>query len=199
MSIQMGKKIALLTGLLISGCIAAVVLWMLVYLPARVVEPIVFTPVEISEGSITRVQEKMERFVNMGQTSVELDQEELSILLKSNLEEQLNIDISEIFVGLSPEGITAIIETRVTDIPSSGYLGWLLQKRDVEYTTTLISAEVWSANGNLAYRIHEFRIGKFKVPPFLLMKITGGGSRSFEKVSITKLEIRDDHLYVERD
>ena len=57
----MGKNALVLMGLLILGGILAIVVWLLVFLPFRVMQPIEFSPLSISENASERLEQRPAR------------------------------------------------------------------------------------------------------------------------------------------
>ena len=194
----MGKKAAVLIGLLIAGFTGAVLIWALVYLPFKVVQPISFTPLHLTEGTAQELEKKIDSFTSGSSGTIDLNREELGLLLKTGLVEELGVDVTALSVDLEEGRIMAIVQVRVTDIPSTGYLTWLLTRRDVEYTTTLVSARVWAEHGRVAYELLDFRVGSFRIPQFLVRRVVGNGGRELGGLYIEKIGFYDSFLRVTR-
>ena len=194
----MGKNVVVLIGLLILGSITAILVWLLVFLPFRVMQPVEFLPLDIPDGAAGELEQKLDRFIAGANGTIELSREDLGLLIIRGVEGELGMDVTALAVELGKSNITAIINVEIGDIPSSGYLTWILTRRDVEYTTTLISAEVWAENGNVAYDLLDFRIGKFKIPNVITHRLIGGQTRSIEGVYIQEMELNDDYIRVTR-
>ena len=194
----MGKNAVVLIGLLILGGILAIVVWLLVFLPFRVVQPIDFTPLSMSEDSSETLQQRIEEFTNGPSDSIDMSREDLGLLIKWGVEDQLGMDITALTVEFGDDYITTIINVEIGNIPSSGYLTWILTRRSVEYTTTLISAEVWPEGGAVAYDLLDFRIGKFKIPNMIVQRLVGEETRAIEGVYIQELEFHDDYIRITR-
>jgi len=195
----MGKKVIVLIGLLIAGFTGAVLLWALVYLPFKVVQPIEFIPMHLTEETAMELEEKIDAFTSGDSGTIDLDRAELGFLLKTGLVEELGIDVTSLSVDLEEGRITVIVQVRVTDIPSTGYLTWILTRRDVEYTTTLVSALVWAEQGKVAYELLDFRVGSFRIPQFLVRRILGNGRRSVGGLYIGEVGFHDGVLQVTRN
>lgn len=194
----MGKNALVLMGLLILGGILAIVVWLLVFLPFRVMQPIEFSPLTISENASERLEQRLDKFVNGTDSSIDLSREDLGLLITWGVENELGMDVAALAVEFGDRYITTIINVEIGDIPSSGYLTWILTRRNVEYTTTLISAEVWPDEGAAAYDLLDFRIGKFKIPNVIIHRLMGDGRRSIEGVYIQELELHDDYIRITR-
>jgi hypothetical protein len=194
----MGKKVVVLIGLLILGGITAIVVWLLVFLPFRVMQPVEFIPLAMPDGAAEELEQKLDRFVSGADGTIELSREDLGLLIMRGVEGELGLDVAALAVELGKSNITTIINVEIGDIPSSGYLTWILTRRDVEYTTTLISADVWTENGNVAYDLLDFRIGKFKIPNVITRRLLGEQIRSIEGVYIQEMELHDDYIRVTR-
>jgi len=194
----MFKKFLVIAGLLIVGFGASILIWFLVLLPVKIVQPMEFTPIEIHEDDYASARKKLRLFSD-ATTAIDLNREEISALLKISIEEELKIDITDIFVDFDTDKITTIMRIRISDIPSVGYLTYILHRKDTEYTTTLISAQVRPRNGNLCYHIDDFIIGKFKIPEFIIQKIIKEEVRSFNGLSITALEFHKEYIHIERN
>jgi hypothetical protein len=190
----MGKNIAVIVGLLFVGLIGAVVAWLVVYLPFRVMQPLEFTPAQPTEETALRLQEKAQGFAEGTKTEIDLDGNDLSLLLQNGMQEHLGIDISALTVIIGENTVTAIVEVQVSDIPSSGYLTWLLTRRNAERTTTLIGARVWADRGMIAYELLDFRIGRFKIPMFIIRRLIREERRSLEGLYIREIEFHEGHL-----
>ena len=194
----MGKNAVVLIGLLILGGILAVVVWLLVFLPFRVVQPIDFTPLSLSEDASETLQQRIEEFTNGPSGSIDMSREDLGLLIKWGVEEQLGMDITALTVEFGDDYITTIISVEIGNIPSSGYLTWILTRRNVEYTTTLISAKIWPEGGAVAYDLLDFRIGKFKIPNMIVQRLVGEDTRAIEGVYIQEMEFHDDYIRITR-
>ncbi len=195
----MCKKIAALIGLLIVGFVGAAIVWALVILPGRIVQPLEFTPLVIDAGTEVILKQKIEEFQSNRRTSINLSREELGLLLKSGLEEQMGIDITDISVEFNNNIVTVLVKVRISDIPSTGYLSWILSRSHVEYTTTLVSALLWPEDGKVSYTVLDFRIGNFKIPPLIVRKLIGEGARSIEGIYIRSIEYHEDFISVARE
>jgi hypothetical protein len=194
----MGKKIAVLIGLLLLGFVGAVVVWTLVYLPFRVVQAVDFVPLQVTEETVRGLDEKIGKLRGGGAESVVLSREEIALLLRRGLEQSIGIDVTALALDLDPEMVTVIVQVRVSDIPSSGYLTWLLTRRSVEYTTTSVSARVYADRGAIAYELLDFRIGSFRIPHLFLRRILGNGRRSIEGLPVQRIEPNDQGVLVVR-
>jgi hypothetical protein len=194
----MGKNAVVLIGLLILGGILAVVVWFLVFLPFRIVQPIDFTPLYMSEDSSETLQQRIEEFTNGPSDSIDLSREDLGLLIKWGVEEQLGMDITALTVEFGDDYITTIINVEIGNIPSGGYLTWILTRQSVEYTTTFISAKVWPEVGAVAYDLLDFRIGKFKIPNMIVQRLVGEETRAIEGVYIQEMELHDDYIRITR-
>jgi len=192
----MGKNVVVLIGLLILGGIMAIVLWLLVFLPFRVMQPVEFIPLDIPDGAAEELEQKLNRFIAGADATIELSRVDLGVLIIHGVEGELGLDVAALAVELGKSNMTTIINVEIGDIPSSGYLTWILTRRDVEHTTTLISAEVWDENGNVAYDLLDFRIGKFKIPNVITRRLMGEQTRSIEGVYIQEMEFRDNYIRV---
>jgi len=194
----MGKNALVLMGLLILGGILAIVVWLLVFLPFKVMQPFDFTPLSISEEAFAGLEQRLNGFLNGTSSSIALSREDLGLLIIEGVEDELGMDVVALAVEFGDSYITTIINVEIGDIPSSGYLTWILTRRDVEYTTTLISAEVWSDEGTVAYNLLDFRIGKFKIPNVITRRLMGDRTRSIEGVYIQEIELYDDYIRITR-
>ena len=194
----MGKNVVVLIGLLILGSITAILVWLLVFLPFRVMQPVEFIPLDFPNGAAEELEQKLDRFVSGADSFLELSREDLGLLIIRGVEGELGLDVAALAVELGKSTITTIVKVEIGDIPSSGYLTWILTRRDVEYTTTLISAEVWVENGNVAYDLLDFRIGKFKIPTVIMRRLLGDKTRSIEGVYIQDMALHDDYIRVTR-
>jgi hypothetical protein len=192
----MGKNITVLIGLLIVGFLAAVLVWFLVYLPFRILQPVDFMSDTLTEALIEDLKDRTDAFL-MGESGILImSGEELSLLLKRNLQDALDIDITAISVDIEEEVIAATVRVRISDIPSSGYLTWIMTRREVEYTTTSVAARVWADEGMIAYDVLDFRIGSFRIPHFLVRRIMGDAKRSFEDLYIEEIVYGDGLIRV---
>jgi hypothetical protein len=192
----MGKKIAVLIGLLLLGFFGAVLVWTLVYLPFRVVQAVDFFPLHLTEETARGLEKKIGALHDDRVESVELSREEIALLLKRELERDLGIDVTALSVDLDRETITVIVQVRISEIPSTGYLTWLLTRRSVEYTTTSVSAHVSADGGKISYELLDFRIGSFRIPRLVQRRILGKGMRSIEGTPVQRIEIGDDAVLV---
>jgi hypothetical protein len=194
----MGKNAAVLVGLLILGGVLAVVIWLLVFLPFKVVQPIDFMPLTISEGTAETLPGRVDDFLHGPSTSIDMTREDIGLLIRRGIEEQLGMEITALSVDFSEDHITTIIKVRISDIPSGGYLTWMLTRRSAEYTTTLIAARVWSEGGAVAYDLLDFRIGKFRIPGILVRRLISEEPRSIEGVYIQDIQFSDDYIRITR-
>ncbi len=189
------KKAILIIGLLLVGFMSALIIWFLVFLPARILQPMDFAPLELQNSDFKSAEEKLSSLSTAG-TAVTLTTYETAAILKTAIENELGVPVTGLFLNLRKNGITAVFMTQISDIPSSGYLTLLLRKRDAEYTSTLISADVKASGGGLVYRITDFRIGNFKVPRFILKRLVQHGPKRFDTVYITDIEIDDEAVRI---
>jgi hypothetical protein len=194
----MGKKIAALIGLLLLGFFGAVLIWILVYLPFRVVQAVDFVPLRLTEETARVLDEKIDALRADRAERVRLSREEIALLLKRGLERDLGIEVTALAVDLGRETVTVIVQVRISDIPSPGYLTWLLTRRSVEYTTTYVSARVRAEQGKIAYELLDFRIGSFSIPRLIRRRILGRGMRPVEGIPLQRVEIGDDAVLVVR-
>lgn len=192
----MGKNALVLMGLLILGGILAIVVWLLVFLPFRVIQPIDFAPLTISDQASERLGQRLDEFVNGTSSSIDLSREDLGLLIIWGVENELGMDVEALTVEFGDSFITTIINVEIGGVPSSGYLTWILTRRSVEYTTTLISAEVWPDDGAVAYDLLDFRIGKFKIPNVIIHRLMGDERRFIEGVYIQEMELHDDYIRI---
>jgi hypothetical protein len=149
------KKAILITGLLIAGFITAFIIWFLVFLPVRILKPLAFTPVELHEKDFESAENKISIITAQG-TTVTFTVREAAALLKTSIEKEPGVPVTDLLIEPRHNGITAIFMTKISDILSTGYLAFLLRKRNTEYTSTLISADVTASKGGLMYRINDF-------------------------------------------
>jgi hypothetical protein len=192
----MGKNAVVLIGLLIVGGIMAVVVWLLVFLPFRVMQPIDFTPLVVTQKTSQQLEQRVERFVRGSEGSIDLYREDLGALVIRGVEQELGLEVAALAVDFTDSSITTIINVEIGNIPSGGYLTWILTRRDVEYTTTLITAEVWADEGSVAYELLDFRIGKFKIPDLATRRLMGNGKREIQGVYIQKIDLYDDYIRI---
>ncbi len=195
----MGKNVAVLVGLLILGVILAVVIWLLVFLPFKVVQPIDFIPLQISEETTETLPERVDGFLHGQSTSIDMTREDIGLLIQRGLEEQLGMEITALSVDFSEDHITTIIKVRISDIPSGGYLTWMLTRRSAEHTTTLISARVWAQGGAVAYDLLDFRIGKFRIPGILVRRLIREDARAIGGAYIQDIQFFDDYIRITRN
>jgi len=189
------KKAILIIGLLVVGFISAVFIWFLVFLPARILQPMEFFPLELQSSNFDSAENKLSALSAAG-TSITLTVNETAAIMKTAIENELGVSITGLFINLRKNGITAVFMTQISDIPSSGYLTFLLRKRDTEYTSTLISADVEASDGGLVYRITDFRIGNFRVPHFILKRLVQDSPKRFDTVYITGIEVDDEGVRI---
>ena len=189
------KKALIIIGLLAAGFITGVFIWILVFLPARILEPMDFLPLELQHTDFESVEKKLAA-LSSTRTTITMTTKEAAAILKTSIENELGVPVTDLFVELRSDGITAVFMTQISDIPSTGYLAFLLRKRDTEYTSTLISAEVHASEGGLVYRIVDFRIGNFRIPRFILRRLVQKSPRKFDTVYITDIELDTDGIRV---
>jgi hypothetical protein len=194
----MGKNVVVLMGLLIVGVITAVMVWLLVFLPFRVMQPVEFTPLFISDEAEESLGKRLDGFMSGESSSLNLSREDLGILVRQGVENELGLDVAALAIMFGEDHVTTIINVTIDDIPSSGYLTWILTRRDVEYTTTMISAKLWPEGGAVAYKLLDFRIGKFKIPHIITRRLLGDDVRSIDGVYIQDLELHDDYIRITR-
>lgn len=194
-----GKKmsnIAVLLGLLFAGFTSSIIIWVLVIIPLRMVKPLEFQPVELNEEIFDSVQNKISMLKGPGKSTI-LTKQEVCALLKVVIEEKLRFEIDAIYVQFNQNEINALFKSKITGIPASGFLSYLMKRKDTEYTTTLITARVKAREGKLVYSIVDFRIGRVKIPVFLISRFREG-KRAIPDIYIEKLEFFEDTLHIER-
>lgn len=194
-----GKKmsnIAVLLGLLFAGFTSAIIIWVLVIIPLRMVKPLEFQPVELNEEIFDSVQNKISMLKGPEKSTI-LTKQEVCALLKVVIEEKLRFEIDAIYVQFNKNEINALFKSKITGIPASGFLSYLMKRKDTEYTTTLITARVKAREGKLVYSIVDFRIGRVKIPVFLISRFREG-KRAVPGIYIEKLEFFEDTLHIKR-
>lgn len=191
------KNIILIIVLLFFGIIGAFFIWVLVFLPLQMVKPIEFQPIELSEKDFESAREKILVFME-DQKSIQLTIEEVGALLKNEIEQELGFEISDVLLQFYGEReVTAFFKSKITGIPHTGIFSYLLQRSDTEFTTTFVNAEIHIEEGNLAYSVNDFRIGRIKIPHFFISRFVEG-ERAIGDIYFTKFQILDDTLYLER-
>jgi len=191
------KNIIIIIFLLIVGVIAAFILWVLLFLPLQMVKPLAFQPLSITEGDRETARQKVEAFGN-GEKTIALTREETCALLMGALEEELGFEITDMYLQFDGErGGTALFRSKITGIPRTGFFTYIARRSDVEYTTTLVHAEIEVSGGSLSYTVRDFRIGRIRIPPILISRIITG-TRSFPGIYLTKLELGEESLLIER-
>lgn len=191
------RNILFITFLFIAGVVAALTLWFFVFLPIRMMESFAFTPLAITEEDFASAKRKLEVFRSEKRTLI-LTREESGALLKQFLEAELDFEIPDILLRFEGEHqVTALFRSKITEVPSTGLFSYMTRKSGTEYTTTLLNARVSVDEGNLSYRIDDFRIGRIKIPSFLISRITRG-TRSFSGIHLKSIHFRGDILTVER-
>lgn len=196
MAVKRMTNIAVLLCLLFAGFTSAFIIWILVLIPLRMVKPFEFQPAELNEEIFDSVQNKISMFKGPGKSTV-LTKQEVCALLKGAIEEKLGFEIAAIYVQFNQDEITALFKSKITDIPASGFLSYITKKKETEHTTTLISAIVKAQEGKVVYSIVDFRIGRVKIPIFLISRFREG-KRAIPGIYIKKLELFQDTLHVER-
>ena len=93
--------------------------------------------------------------------------------------------------------VNTIIKSKISGIPSTGFISFLFKRGETEYTTTFINAVVSIHEGGFNYSIQDFRIGRVKIPALFISKFSEG-NRTLKGIYLTKLEIQGDSLYLER-
>jgi hypothetical protein len=190
------SRIVVFLGLFITAVISALFLWFLLVLPLRMVRPVQFQPVELTEQNLKTAEMKLSRFLD-GEKTLELSIEEVCALIKANLEQELQLEISDIFIQFQNNEVSAFFNSRISDIPNAGMLMGLLKRKGSETTTTYLSALVDVEEGILVYSIREFRVGRVRIPSFLFARFIEG-RRAFQDIYILELLFLKDSLRVER-
>lgn len=189
------NKLAVIFALLVGGIVCAAVLWAVVVLPIRLVKPLAFTPLQITEEERGSAVAKVDLLLEEGGT-VELSRNEAAALVQDRLEQELGLDVSGLDLRFREGGATAVIEVRISGIPSVGYLSWIFSRRDTEYTTTLIDADLFVRDRAFRFRITDFRIGSFKIPDLLVRRLSREASSPFSGMPLADLEIRPSGIRV---
>lgn len=184
----MMSKLIIIFGLLVGAILCAAVLWALVILPIQLVKPLPYTPLQITEEARSSSAGKVELLLGGG-GSVELSPEETAALIERQLEQELGLDISGLGLRFREGGVTAIIEVRISGIPSVSYLSWIFSRSDTEYTSTLIDADLFVQDRRLGFRIRDFRIGNFKIPDVLVRRLSRQASSPLAGFPVSGLEI----------
>lgn len=192
------SHILLYLFLLVGGIITAFLIWLIVIMPLQIVHPIEFRPLEIDEKAMESASTKIEDFLSDDKTLV-LSLEEAAGILKKSIERDLGLTVTDVYLDLHGDNkATAIFKIEIKDIPRSNLLTILFRLRNVEYTTTLISASLKALNGGIGYTINDFRIGGFKIPDIIVKKLFREGQRQFDKINIINVRFENNSIIIER-
>ncbi len=190
------QKVLIILSLLFFGIVSSFFIWFFIFLPVRLIKPIEFHPITLSDADFTSARKKMSDFLNT-QLSVNLSREEVCVILKENLKENLGFKISDIYIQYNGNTVSVLINSKITGISSMGFVSFFYKRGETEYATTYISAEVSIHEGGFNYSIQDFRIGRVKIPYLFISKFSEG-TRTLKGIYLTKLEIQGDSLYLER-
>lgn len=190
-------KALVIFGLLAAAVILGLVTWTVVFLPGRLVDPIDFDPLPVTKISLQAALEKVEFFREEGGTLV-LIPLDVASLIESRLEDDLGLDISAVSVTFVEEVVVAVTTVRISDIPATGYLAWLLSRRNTETTSTLIAARPYVAEGGVGLEVREFRVGRLRVPDAVIRRLRGGKPGILNEIAVTGVEVTGDALRVTR-
>jgi hypothetical protein len=193
----MGHKPLVIVGLLAAAVIIGLVIWTVVFLPGRLVDPIEFEPLPVTKISLQTALEKVDVFNEEGDTLV-LTPLDVASLIESRLEKDLGLDISAVSVTFVDEVVVAVTTVRIGDIPATGYLAWLLSRRNTETTSTLIAARPHVSAGGIGLEVREFRIGRLRIPDVFVRRLGGGVPDILEDITVTGVEVREDALRISR-
>jgi hypothetical protein len=190
------QKILIIFSLLLLGTISSFIIWFFVFLPVRLVKPIEFQPIAISDRDFYSAQKKMNDFFKT-HLSINLTREEVCVILKETLQENLGLEISDIYIQYNGNTVSVLIKSKISGIPSIGFVSFIFKRGETEYATTYISAELSIHEGGFNYFIQDFRIGRVQIPDLFISRFIEG-NRTLKGIYLTKLEIQGGSLHLER-
>jgi hypothetical protein len=194
---SMGRKTLVILALFAASALTGLFLFTLVFLPGRLVDPIDFRPLPVTEKSLHAASKKVDIFRGGGDT-IALTPLDVASLAKAVLEEDLGLEVAGISIRFADGVVVGVIGVRIRDIPTTGYLTWLMRRRRVETTTTLMAVRPYAAGGVLRFEIVEFRIGRFRIPDFAVRRLRPGSPVALESVTVTGVAVGENHLRISR-
>ncbi|UCB46596.1 MAG: hypothetical protein JSV25_04010 [Spirochaetota bacterium] len=191
------SQIFTLLGLVILAFIIAGVIWFMMISPLRIMKPLEFIPLEITEEHYESVNSKLNSFI-ASERHIKFNKYEVGALLIESIRGELMLDITEIYIDFQNHEIMVILKTRIDDIPSLGYWQRIFKRRKIDYTTTMIHAAIGVSDGAIIYDIKDFRFGGFKIPEFIIRRIVREGRREFQDIYLEDISFTDETMGVTR-